>query len=126
MKIFISLTVVLILAGCNTAILPIQKVEYSGRPTDNTNDYAIRAINLNPRIYVIVSPETDSVLFNLYEPDGQLGITLYQGIGGTTSISFESYLADYGYKLKKGVNNLILYGKNGRTNKPLIYPYLNK
>jgi hypothetical protein len=126
MKTIFALPFVVLLIGCNTAVLPIQRIEYSGRPTDNTNEYAIRAINLNPRIYVIVSPETDTVLFNLYEPDGQLGITLYHGIGGSKSISFESYLSDYGYKLKKGMNNLILYGNNGRMNKPLIYPYLNK
>jgi tetratricopeptide (TPR) repeat protein len=98
---------------------PIPKVEYSGPPLDLHKEYSISQLGGGSTIFTIGSPYDETILFNLYDSDGQLELTLYQGKGGIMALSLAMTLHKYGYVLPKGKHKLVLYGKDGKAEQSL-------
>jgi hypothetical protein len=109
-----SLLILTLFAGCATTKLPIPKIEYVGPQLPVTSVYSIKLLGEGSTIFTIESPDSEKILVNLYDPEGLLYVTLYQGRGGVMALSLAMIGDKYGFDLKPGVNKIVLYGEKGK------------
>ncbi|MCH8557641.1 MAG: hypothetical protein LAT84_07465 [Balneolia bacterium] len=63
----------------------------------------------------ISAPNDEEIAVYLYEPDGSLGLTLYEGSGGIMVFSLAMVANDQNYTFQSGPNTIILIGPQGRA-----------
>lgn len=63
----------------------------------------------------ISAPNDEEITVYLYEPDGSLGLTLYEGSGGIMVFSLVMVANDQNYTLRSGPNTIVLIGPQGRA-----------
>ena len=119
MKLLATLVSV-ILIGCATTTPPVPKIEYTGASLRFSKEYSIQQLSVGSSVFTIAAPSGEKILVNLYEPDGKLGITLYDGPGAVLAMSLALKFEKYDYTLKSGKNKLVLFGESGMAEYSLI------
>jgi len=118
MRLFINISIIFtgfLLASCAATKPAIPKYDYLGPDLPLIKAYSIEQVHAGATMFLASSPEEDTVLLNLYEPDGKLGITLYHGQGGILVFSLAILAETYGYEFKPGQNKMFLFGTKGKA-----------